>query len=509
MEVLNTVLEAQNGEPRGCHPLSNSLRLTGDRVLYATYVLALAVSVSVWFIAIRAPLWLDETGSYTGIKDGFSGILTQLGSLSFHPYPFILWLSSKIIGTSEIALRVPSILAMLGAVYLLYLAACELFERDIAVIAVVIFCLHPIVVFAAIDVRPYAFTALATNAAIFTLLRLRRSNSRWLAALFGFSTLCIVWFHMLSGVILPALALCFIVFKYRDLKVLLRKYGVVFAVFMLAFLMVLIGKISMYHDAGSHIFEQAPTMEDLTHTFKPGHLLLIFALTALVGFAKTRFDLRIHFQGWQVLFCASLALIPLLILYGVSVETPIHCFVPRHRLVAIPGIALCWALALTPFRSRAVRLLFCVALVAVTARHNFSDPLAKQHGYTWKYALEAAEKSASADGAPVLICNDFPESNYVAMPVDFAPLSYYKLSVPIVDLPRALNGEAIRVGSSFLREATQKHERFLALAYLPSYKTLDWIAQNASEAYSVRTIGVFDEIKVLEFKPHTLVNSLR
>jgi len=507
MEVL--VSEAQIEEAQSSQSQQERPRLFGERAFYSTYFLLLAVSISVWFIAIRAPLWLDETGSYEGIKDGFAGILAQMGSLSFHPYPFILWLSSKMIGTSEIALRVPSILAMLGAVYLLYLAACELFERDIAIIAAIIFCLHPIVVFASIDVRPYAFTVLATNAAILTLLRLRYSNSRWLAAQFGFSALCIVWLHMLSGVILPALALCFIAVRFRDLKIVLRKYGVVFAVFLLALLMVLIGKISMYHDAGSHIFEQAPTLEDLTHTFKQGHLLLIFAITALIGFVKTRFDLRIYFQSWHVLFCVSLALIPLLILYGVSVATPIHCFVPRHRIVAIPGIALCWALALTPFRSRGIRLLFCVVLVAVTAHQYFGDPLAKRHEYTWKYALEAAEKNASVDSASVLICNDFPESNYLAMPMDFAPLSYYKLSVPVVDLPRALNGEAIRVGSNFLREATQKHERFLALAYLPSYKTLDWIEQNAAEAYSVRTIGVFDDIKVLEFTPRTQLNASR
>jgi hypothetical protein len=84
----------------------------------------------------------------------------------------------------------------------------------------------------------------------------------------------------------------------------------------------------------------------------------------------------------------------------------------------------------------------------------------------------------------------------------FAPLSYYKLSVPVVPLPNQLNGEAMRVGSRFLQEAAQKHERFLAIAY-KQYGTLEWLAQMAAATHSVRKLGVFDGVEVLEFVPRT------
>jgi hypothetical protein len=89
----------------------------------------------------------------------------------------------------------------------------------------------------------------------------------------------------------------------------------------------------------------------------------------------------------------------------------------------------------------------------------------------------------------------------------FAPLTYYKLSVPVVPLPRALNDEAVRIGSQFLQDAAQRHERFLAVAFEPSYGTLEWIANNASGTYYVRELGVFDGIKVLEFEPRTQVDA--
>jgi hypothetical protein len=242
--------------------------------------------------------------------------------------------------------------------------------------------------------------------------------------------------------------------------------------------------------------------------------LVVFCVTGFVSFlafaARQRRYSFDRFEPRHFLLCAFLALIPILILYGVSVGTPLHTFDPHRRLDAIPGIALCWAFILSRFRSRILRLLFCVTLVTVTACIQFSSPLAKHHDLTWKYALEVAEKNASVDNAPVLMCSGFIEADFVPMPLDsakesklLAPLSYYNLSAPVIPLPMALNDEAMRVGSSFLQEAAQKHERFLAMAQHSSYKTLDWLTQNATATYSVRKIGVFDEIEVLEFVPRT------
>jgi hypothetical protein len=118
------------------------------------------------------------------------------------------------------------------------------------------------------------------------------------------------------------------------------------------------------------------------------------------------------------------------------------------------------------------------------------------------------QKNVSVDNAPVVICSDFPESDYVKMPVDsakdspfFSQLSYYKLSVPVVLLPRSLSSETMLVGTSFLEVAGKKHERFLAMAWQPSYKTLDWMTNSASRTYSVRTLGIYEGVKVLEFVP--------
>ena len=515
MEDHSSLSEDQIDELQEKDAPSENPRFAQSHVVFTIYALALAVSISIWFIALRAPLWLDETGTYWQIDAGFSQIWPRFFlTLSSPEYAYILWLSTKLIGISEIALRIPTILAMLGAAYVLYLAARELFERDIAFIAAVIFCLNPIVVFASIDVRPYAFGVLATNTAILILVHLRRNNSNWLAALFGVTAASIVWFQFLFIDILPALVICFFAVKDCDRRTLWRQFGVALAAFAIAFLPVIPMMLFLLHTSQAHVGQPAPDLRDLILTLAPGWLFVVLCVTVFVAFLVRGAGVRGYplnrFEPRHLLLCASLALIPPLILYGVSVGTSIHTFSSRYRLDAIPGIALCWTFVLSRFRVRILRLLFCVTLVTVTACIQFSSPLAKHHDLTWKYALEVAEKNASVDNAPVLMCSGFIEADFVPMPLDsakesklLAPLSYYNLSAPVIPLPMALNDEAMRVGSSFLQEAAQKHERFLAMAQHSSYKTLDWLTQNATATYSVRKIGVFDEIEVLEFVPRT------
>jgi len=478
-----------------------------DRARYAAYGIALVVSLSLWFIAVRAPLWLDETLSYSQICAGFSQIMPRQGGLSAPGYPYILWLATKILGTSEVALRIPSVLAMLAAAYLLYRTAREFFDWDVAIIATILFCVHPVVIFSSIDIRPYAFTVLTLNAAIFLLVRLRHNHSNWLPALLGIILALVAYFQLLFMVISPAFLIAFVALKIGDPKTLWRQLGIALACFAVTFLPVIPGLLYLAHSSGAHVWDHAPPLAELGQTLTPGLLPYILFGAVFLAAATRHIDIESPLDGIRVLLCVALGFIPILILYTVSVNTPIHIFVPRYRLVAVPGIALCCGLLISRINSRLLRLLFCVAVVGVTAYQHFTSPESNFHGYSWKYALEAAQSNASADNAPVLICSDLPESNVQPMPADpknsvmFSPLTYYKLSVPVVPLPRALNQDAVRIASNFLMDAQQRHQRFLAIGYIGSYPTLRWLVDRSSQAYSARELAESEGLVILEFTP--------
>ena len=138
-----------------------------DTWLAAAYGVALLVCLSEWFLAVRAPLWNDETLSYWQIAGGFKQIWARsVQGNSFAAYPYILWLTKTLFGDTELVLRIPSMLAMLAAVYVFYRCAREMFDWDISLLATILFTLPSRVVYAAIDVRPYAFALLLTNLAI-------------------------------------------------------------------------------------------------------------------------------------------------------------------------------------------------------------------------------------------------------------------------------------------------------------------------------------------------------
>jgi len=479
------------------------------------YLLSLAASVSIWFIALRTPLWLDETVSFWQIRGGF-GQLWSRAFLFFPAYNFILLVSTKLLGTSEVALRVPSVLAMLAAVYLLYRTGRHFLGQELGLLAAVLFCSNPIVIFAAIDARPYAFSLLAINASIYCLGQLRTTGSYRVAAAFGVTAALIVWFQFLYGVILPALLIGFFLVKTGDHhQRLWRQLGIAMLSFVIAFLPIIPKVLQMMHSPGSHSFAEAGKPVDFIWTLAPGWQLLIFLGTGFLALliaawsTDRRGESRTgspHFP--EVALCLALALVPTLLLYEVSVRTSLHIFVQRYRLVGIPGVALAWSALVGTFQPRILRTVCCVAVVATVVQQYLMSPIARHHGSTWKYAIEAVEKNASIDGAPVLICSDLPEADFAPMPshhavmdnILFAPLSYYRLSVPVVPMPRTLTSDAIRLGSIFLQEQTKERGRFLAMGSMASYPTLQWLANTAAD-YEVRELGSFDEVKVLEFKP--------
>jgi hypothetical protein len=479
-----------------------------NREQYAAYAVALAVSISTWLVAIRAPLWLDETISLFLIKDGFRGITRQMWP-DAPAYSYLLLLWTKVMGTSEMALRISSIPPMLGAGVLLYCSARKLFERDLALIATILFCIDPIVVFASIDVRPYAFAALATTASIFALVSLRHNNSTWLAVLFGLSTACMVQFHLLFAAILPALLVCFVALKIQEGWVFWQQLGAALVAFVLSLLPALHKFEIMYHTSSTHVFAAAPRLAQLSSALTVRGSALIVIIGLLVAMRTRRVNFASRPDNWTILLCTSLALVPVLILYVLSTATSVHVFIPRYQLVAVPGIALSWALVASLIDSRMLRLLCSLVMVAVMASISFTSKHARLHETSWKAALTFVEENASVDHAPVLICSGISESDGMVMPsgaaiddsIVLTPLMYYKLTVPVVALPRSLNDEAMRVGSRFLEQATRQHERFLAMAPEYSYGTLKWLSDNAMATDDVHELGVVDGFKILEFVP--------
>jgi dolichyl-phosphate-mannose-protein mannosyltransferase len=482
----------------------------GTQLVKLIYPTALLASMSIWLLAIRAPLWLDETLAYWQVSGGFSKVWSRSALMpSSIGYLYTLWAAKSILGSSEIALKIPSTFAMLGAVYFLFRAARELFGLEFAFLSCIFFALEYNVVFAATDARPYAFALLASNVAIFAFVRWMKQLQMRQAILFGAGAAAILYFHYLFAAILPAFAIYYLAVRYRSIKAGLRQLAAVLASFTLVALPLIFRVASLYQTKATHVVQELrhPVLTAL-NTLAPMQTLIGFGAIVFVAALARKVNLTGREGFPAILLCPLLALVPAGVLFGVSAVAPVHLVIPRYLTVVAPGSALTWALLTSRIESRALRQLFCVGLVAVTVFQCFSSPLSRRHELNFKQAHAFINANVANDKAPVLVFSAFIESDFEPLPVDrnsenalVSQVSYYPIDAPMFFLPMDLNDEAVRIGKQAVLDALQRHQRFLAIAPPTSYQTIGWITNYSRGAFTAQLLGDFDEIVVVEFRP--------
>jgi len=490
----------------------------GSKLLHAKfdytkllYPAALVAALSIWTLALRAPLWLDETLAYWQVSGGFGKIWSRSALMpSSIGYLYTLWAAKSILGSSEIALKIPSTFAMLGAVYFLFRSARELYGQEIAFLAAVFFAIQYNVVFAATDARPYAFALLATTLAIFAFVRWMSERKMWQAVLFGAAAAGILYFHYLFGSILPAFAIYYLVVRSRSIKEDLRQLAAVLGTFAVLIIPLVVRVLSLYHTRDTHIVQpmRHPWLLSL-NTLAPLQLLIGFVATLFVAALLRKVRLPDSDRWPTFLLFPVLGLVPAAVLSGLSGATPMNLIQPRYFLVVAPGSALIWAWLSSCIDSRTLRVILGVGLVVTTVFEAYRSPDSRRHEINFKQAHAFVNANVAADGVPVLVFSAFIESDYEPLPTVpktenalLSQIDYYVLNPPWIFLPIDLNEKVMQIGREAVLTAVQRHQRFLVIVPPSSYPALDWLANYCQGTFEIRTLEVFDrEIMVVEFRP--------
>jgi hypothetical protein len=173
-----------------------------SRKFYAILI-GLAV-IRLWLMRLGSSFWTDEAGTLWVIQQGPAHALER--ALSW-PGQTVLysWLISHLyalVGPSEVILRIPSILAMALASYLLFRLAQDLINEEAGWLAVLVFvCLAPIGE-AAADARPYAFSLCAILASTRFLVEWLRSHQPRYAIAYVLAAAFFIYMQPLHGTVL-------------------------------------------------------------------------------------------------------------------------------------------------------------------------------------------------------------------------------------------------------------------------------------------------------------------
>src|SRR3989339_912648 len=127
-------------------------------------------------ISLNQSFWLDEATSGLVVRNFNLGeIITKFSPGDFHPplYYLILKIWSYVFGTSEIALRFPSIVFGLLTIFLVYLIGKELFNKKVGLIAGSFLTTSGLHIYYSQEARMYSLVTLLVSYLVYLFLKKR------------------------------------------------------------------------------------------------------------------------------------------------------------------------------------------------------------------------------------------------------------------------------------------------------------------------------------------------
>lgn len=185
-------------------------------------ILILFIALILRSINLSQSLWLDEAINVNNVVNlGFSELFYKYSLGDFHPplYHLILKLNTNLLGSSEVAVRLPSVIFGVLTVFVIYLIGRKLFENKTALIAATLLATSPLHIYYSQEARMYSLAALLTSISIYYFVLLtRQSNLRnWMG--FIIATTLTLYSDYLPYTLLPV----FIVAIYIQRRIYSKK----------------------------------------------------------------------------------------------------------------------------------------------------------------------------------------------------------------------------------------------------------------------------------------------
>jgi mannosyltransferase len=388
------------------------LARVGISSLAVDVVIASGVALLVGLIRLGRPsFWMDESltaleiqWSYDRALDGYYWLYYSIEK----PW-------AAFAGSSEAALRFPSVLGTMVACALLVALGHKLFDRRIALVAGVLLALNPFIVKWSQQARGYTLLLAVSLVAILLLVRALERGTRGAWALYGLAFSAVIVWHPPAGVILAPTHVL-LVSQRRD-RVL--PHGLAAAVVIVALGVPWAAQIAMRSTGEGIVMNWLtfPTPEvtarALLDVSGAAGLVLLLALGGLWV---------LHRAGDtdRAFWLATWAFTPFVVALLISIARPI--FLDRYLIVASPAFALLAAVALVGVGRRA-RVVLATALVAalgVGLWQWYSTDEGNWRGEDWRSAVGTVlERRADADAIVVVPWAAHAAAEYYgARPVD-------------------------------------------------------------------------------------------
>jgi hypothetical protein len=174
--------------------ITNPLRVALTRPVTLVMSGALAAGLGLR-LAVPRGLWLDEATSVFQARMGFGAMIANLRTTDVHPplYFSVLWATVRGLGSGEMAVRTPSIVAGTLVIPMLYVLGKEAYDRRTGVVAALCGVVAPILVWYSQEARMYALLTLFSVTALWAQVRILKRSSPWPWAVYSLASVALGW----------------------------------------------------------------------------------------------------------------------------------------------------------------------------------------------------------------------------------------------------------------------------------------------------------------------------
>jgi hypothetical protein len=462
--------------------------------------------VRLWFMPLPSSFWLDEIATVFVAQQGsnhpsLADAAPQAWRSWYYP---VIRMNGALFGYSEVATRLPSILAMLGFLWLLAALARRLIHSEAAWFAVFACLALPGLNYQAANARPYALGMCAFAAALLFLVRWLDAG-RWRdGLLFAASAALVVYIHLLFW---PS---CLVFVLYAAARVARgetpvnwKRAMLVFGLCAAALLPVAAQTLSLLREARAHVIAPLPSLWQFLRSLELP-LVLGCGLAAWLIARERRWR---PLSPTAVVLVAAWWLCQPVLLYAFSWLTGDAVFVPRYLQLALPGAALAATAMAALFIPAAQwrRISAVLALGVLLFLGQWRQLWPRHHNSDWRAAAHAVNQLEAAGEIPVICPSPFIEARPPAWRPDYllpgflyAHLAVYPILGKIYLFPFENSPPAESQASALVQS-----RRFLIYGWLPQVTYWrDWFVRRPEFAgWHPHRLGPFADVDLVLFEP--------
>lgn len=300
-------------------------------------------------MGVTRSIWLDEAIAISQARLPFGEMLQRVRFEDVHPplHHIALWISTRVVGTGELAVRLPSIVAGTLLIPLLYVVGRELYGRRTGLVAATLGSVAPFLVWYSQEARMYAFFALFGLAAVLGQVRVLRRGRPGDWALYGAATAALLWTQYFAVLQVLAQQLVFVAAAWRrrreeaSLRRLLLGWAVTLAVVglvLVPLLPILRDQLIAYGNRGAGL-EAVPARAG--STVDPAQRSLsVYAVAANLVWAIWGYHSDATMAQVVALWPLGMLLAFFLLGRGRSARTPVLLAVAFGPILAVLGLGL-------------------------------------------------------------------------------------------------------------------------------------------------------------------------